>query len=170
MRRAGKIARGSGHPAGAKKGQIVTGTTSGGVFGRMAAAPKKPTAPKVRAFVRKAVMKTPGTPGTPAHFAQVHAKVKGAIGPMPAAASLVAYRAETAGPKAALRTARRMGVIKGPKARAIVKRGTGGMWEVTRPTTKRALTQPRVRSVYEKPSKEDEQGVFKGDIFSGDRI
>jgi len=52
----------------------------------------------------------------------------------------------------------------------VVRRGVGGMIEVTRPTTKRALVQPRIRSVFEKPAKELEQGVFRGDIFSGERV
>jgi hypothetical protein len=170
QRKAARLARASGHPAGGAKGQILTGVASGGVFGQMAAAPKKPAvASKVRWATRRAIPRVTGAVGTPAHFAQVQAQVAQATGAPPAAA-LVAYRAETAGPQAALRAARRMGVVKGPKARVIVRRGTGGMLEFTRPTTKRALHQPRVRSVYEKPLKEDEQGVFKGDIFSGDRI
>jgi hypothetical protein len=170
QRKAAALARAAGHPAGAAKGQILTGTTSGGVFGQMAAAPKTPAAAaKIRAATRKVIPRVGGAVGTPAHFAQVQAKVAQATGATPAAA-LVAYRAETAGPQAALRAARRMGVAKGAKARVVVRRGTGGMLEFTRPTTKRALVQPRTRSVYDKPLKEDEQGVFKGDIFSGDRI
>jgi hypothetical protein len=183
MRRAAILARQGGHPAGAKPGQILTGTDSGGIFGRMAAAPKSAsglTAAKLRANVRKvipaATAATGAAPGTPAHFATVASAVQKQVGvAVPPAATLAAYRAETAGPAAAVAAARkarthRMLTQKGTKARVVVRRGVGGMVEFSRPTTKRALLQPRVRSVYDAPVKEDEQGIFKGDIFSGDRV
>jgi hypothetical protein len=174
VRKAKVLARRTGHPAGAAKGRVLTGTQTGGIFGTMAAAPKATVAaPQIRVAVKQIAAATPGVVGTPAHFAAVHANVQKAVGaPVPAPATLVAYRAETVGPQAALsaaRKARRALTARGPKARVIVRRGTGGMIEVSRPTTKRALVQPKVRSVFAKPLKEDEQGIFKGDIFAPGR-
>lgn len=149
VRRARRLARGSGHPAGS--GKVLTGVPTGGIFGQMAA--QKPT---VGGLVKKVAAVTPGTPGTPAHFAKVHAAVK-KVAPVSPQQTLVAYK--------------KANMVKyGPKPRVIVKRGVGGMVEIVRPTTKRALTQPPVRSVYQKPITETEQGVFGGDIFSGKRV
>lgn len=151
--RARRLAKGSGHPAG-RPGKVLTSTPSGGIFGQMAAT--KAGSP-LTSTVKAVAARVPGRPGTPAHFAKVHAVTKRVAGPVSPQQTLVAYK--------------KANMAKyGKKPRVIVRRGIGGMVEIIRPTTKRALSQPPVRSVYSKPVNEVEQGVFRGDIFSGQRV